>query len=77
MTNLETQYPLTYTKDAIGIVEYSCNMTKARTALYDTQHQFVTNPSASNWLKAQQAMFDYQQLKLNARDENHVLMGRA
>lgn len=74
MNNLKTKYPLTYTNDAIGIVEYSCNMTKARTELYDKQHSFVSNPSSTNWVELQQAMFDYQQLKLNARNEDHKRM---
>ena len=63
---METDYPEIY----INADNYHVDVKAAQTELLNAQYEFTRHPSATNWAQVEQAMFDYQHVKLNAKVDN-------
>ncbi len=65
MSELQTKYPSHY----VNVQPFMDDYKATQAALLQAQFDFTAHPSATNWQIVQQAMFDYQHVKLNAKHD--------
>ncbi len=63
---MKTSYPEIY----INAEYWHADVETTQTELLTAQYQFAKHPGAINWARVEQAMFDYQNVKLNAKVDN-------